>query len=156
MHIVVGVWLPVTCAYQLITSGTLLVTTLAWSFHGVYKKWALNALEASFILNLGMFAIAAASFQNNRRMQEISTGISVGIAFVTFIGILVYHTYMKLRNTQSLSIWLQLAWLRYKPSSQTREATGRMECPVSPDQQLPPFVRFDEDREPLLALEDTD
>jgi len=39
---------------QLITSGTLLVTALAWSFHGVYmhKKWPLNALEASFILNL--------------------------------------------------------------------------------------------------------
>jgi len=83
----------------------------------------------------------------------------VGIAFATFIGILVYHTYMQFRNTQwchNLSIWLQLAWLRYKPTAQTREATGRMECPVSPDQQLPPFVRFDEDREPLLALEDTD
>ena len=156
----VGFLLIVRIFPFLVSSGTtLLVMALAWSFHGVYKKWPLNALEASFVLNLGVFAITTVNFQNNSRMQEISAGISVGIAFATFIGVLVYHTYMKFRNVQmchNLFIRLQLVWARCTPTTQSIEATHTMESPVRSDQQLPPFVHFDEDREPLLAREDTE
>lgn len=127
---------------------------LAWSFQAVYKKWPLNALEASFVLNLGASATAT-SILNHRAKQEVVASVSVGVAFTTFIGVLVYHSYKKLRSIQicqNVITWLQI---RYR---QSRPTSHRMGSPVSSycSQPLPPFVRFNEDREPLLAFEDTD
>ena len=139
---------------QLFACAALLIMALAWSFQGVYKKWPLNALEASFVLNLGASATAT-SILNHRAKQEVVASVSVGIAFTTFIGILVYHSYKKLRSIQicqNVITWLQIRYQQSRPTSR------RMGSPVSSycSQPLPPFVRFNEDREPLLAFEDTD
>ena len=80
---------------QLFACAALLIMALAWSFQAVYKKWPLNALEASFVLNLGASATAT-SILNHRTKQEVVASVSVGVAFTTFIGILVYHSYKKL------------------------------------------------------------
>ena len=139
---------------QLIAFAALIVMALAWSFHGVYKKWPLNVLEASFVLNLGVSATAT-SILNHRNKQEVIAGISVGVAFITFIGVLVYHSYKKLRSTQmcqNLITWLRIQY------QQSRPTPCEMGSPASPDhnQPRPLFVHFNEDREPLLAFEDTD
>ena len=136
---------------QLFACAALLIMALAWSFHGVYKKWPLNALEASFALNLGASATAT-SILNHRTKQEVVASVSVGVAFTTFIGILVYHSYKKLRSIQmcqNVITWLQI---RYQ---QSRLTCRKMGSPVSSycSQPLPPFVHFNEDREPLLAFD---
>ena len=63
----------------------------------IYKKLYLDVLEASFILNLGILAAATYSVRNAEKLesQAAVTYVSVGIAFVTFVGVLVYHTYQQ-------------------------------------------------------------
>lgn len=145
--------------FQLITCANVLVMALAWSFLGVYKKLSHNNILEAFILNLAVYTTVADNFQDNGRNLGGTGGISVGITLATFVAILVYHAYRKLRSIQmckDLSIWLQAVWMQHELTSKLIQNSNRMECPVSPDQQLPPFARFCEDREPLLAPEDTD
>ena len=41
-----------------IALASLLILTLGWAFHGVYKKQCLNILESAFVLNLGFLSAA--------------------------------------------------------------------------------------------------
>jgi len=63
----------------------------------IYKKFCLDALEASFILNLGILAVATYTVRSAEKpeSQAAVTNISVGIAFATFVGVLVYHMYQQ-------------------------------------------------------------
>ena len=51
----------------------------------VYKSWCLNALELSFILNLGILAPATYHVNQSRGSQGTVAYTSVGIAFFTFV-----------------------------------------------------------------------
>ena len=60
----------------------------------VYKSWPLDALENSFIFNLIMFSVGSlyireAGVGNQKALAHTSTSI----AFITFLAILIYHTY---------------------------------------------------------------
>ena len=63
----------------------------------IYKKLCLEVLEASFILNLGVLAAATYSVRlaESPESQAAVTYTSVGVAFATFVGVIVYHTYQK-------------------------------------------------------------
>ena len=63
----------------------------------VYKMIYLDILETSFFINLGILAAAiyAVRHAENPENQAAVTYISVGIAFATFVGVLVYHTYQQ-------------------------------------------------------------
>ena len=64
----------------------------------VYKKWYLNALELSFILNLGILAVATIYVKLSGGSQAAVAYTSVGIAFLTFVGIVTYHIYLKIKS----------------------------------------------------------
>ena len=66
----------------------------------VYTSWYINALEVSFILNLG----AATTYHVNQSggSQAAVTYISVGIAFLTFVGIVINHIYMRIKKLQCI------------------------------------------------------
>ena len=60
----------------------------------VYENRWKDLLESSYILNLGIFSVA--TFYLNEESQDdknqlILSNISVGIAFITFLGILLFH-----------------------------------------------------------------
>ena len=59
-------------------------------FGKVYKSWYLNALELSFILNLGILAVATYHVSLSGGNQAAVAYISVGIAFFNFVGIIIY------------------------------------------------------------------
>ena len=63
----------------------------------IYKRLFLDIIEASFILNLGILAAATYSVRlaETPESQAVVTYISIGIAFTTFVGVLVYHTYQQ-------------------------------------------------------------
>ena len=63
----------------------------------IYKRLYLDILEASFIVNLGILAAATYSVRlaEKPESQDAVTYLSVGIAFATFAGVLVYHTYQQ-------------------------------------------------------------
>ena len=62
---------------------------------GIYKKWYLDLLETSFIVNLGALA-AATGYVSNPTAQTVIVSISVGIAAIECIGIVVYHILLRI------------------------------------------------------------
>ena len=70
----------------------------------IYEKRYNDFLESSFLLNLCIFSVATfyvseeVTGDRQSRIQNILSGISVGIAFAYFIGILVFHVCQRLRN----------------------------------------------------------
>ena len=64
----------------------------------VYKSWNLNALEVSFILNLGILAVATYYVKLSGGIQAAVAYTSVGIAFLTFVGIFTYHIYLQIKS----------------------------------------------------------
>ena len=64
----------------------------------VYKSWCLNALELSFILNLGILAVTTIYVKVSGGSQAAVAYTSVGIAFLTFVGIVTYHIYLKIKS----------------------------------------------------------
>ena len=64
----------------------------------VYKSWHLNAIEVSFILNLGILAAATYYVKVSGGSQAAVAYISVGIAFLTFVGVVTHHLYMRIKS----------------------------------------------------------
>ena len=83
----------------LVISSTTSGIFIWFAFSGmVYKKWSLNALELSFILNLGTLAAATYHVKLTGGSQAAVAYTSVGIAFLTFVGIVTYHVYLKIKS----------------------------------------------------------
>ena len=70
-----------------------------------YKNWYLNALELSFILNLGILAVATYHVNHSGGSQVAVSYTSVGIAFLTFVGIIIYHIYIRIKSKVQQYIW---------------------------------------------------
>lgn len=74
----------------------------------VYEKRYNDFLESSFLLNLCIFSVATfyvseeVTGDRQSRIQNILSGISVGIAFVYFVGIVVFHMYQRLESIDLL------------------------------------------------------
>ena len=66
----------------------------------VYEHWCKDLLESSFILNLGTFYLKEES--EDAKSQLILSNVSIGIAFITFIGILLFHISLVLKSS---NIW---------------------------------------------------
>ena len=91
----------------------LLVTTLATSgiliwfslSSMIYKSWHLNALEVSFILNLGTLAVATYHMKLSGGSQAAVAYTSVGIAFLIFVEIVICHIYMRIKSKVNYIQW---------------------------------------------------
>ena len=117
---------------------------------GVYSSHKLNMLENFHLLNLGCFCVLTAYFcDDGNHWRDYVTGISVTFAFIVFTSLLSTH------------VWRKMAKLRCIIRLKARLLTSctnvhLLRQPVRDDENVqrvnyPPFVNFDEDREPLLA-----
>ena len=156
-------------AISSVTFGLTLLTRFTGT---VYAKLHIDILEASFILNLGILAVATyyVKLAVVPASQPAATYTSVGVAFATFIGILLYHTYQYLWPQLKQRVNQLRDWCHHNdhespsdPESQplinpspphstpsqplSTPTTTVVECP-SP--RLPPVKHFNELREPLL------
>ena len=61
---------------------------------GIYKKWYINLLETSFVVNLGALAVATGNTRDPAA-QTVIVSLSVSIAAIEFIGILIYHSFLR-------------------------------------------------------------
>ena len=68
---------------------------------GVCKKWYLNVLESSFLFNLVILATATYQVKLAGGNQAAVSYSSVSVAFSTFIGIIIYHVYQRLRDSRT-------------------------------------------------------
>ena len=64
----------------------------------VYKNWYLNAIEVSFILNLGILSAATYHVNWSGGSQAAVAYTSVCIAFLTFAGIVTYQVYVRIKS----------------------------------------------------------
>lgn len=86
-----------------------LITFLSYT-GTVYTKVCLYLLELSFLVNCLVLAasngiIGSAMAEGEQPIRAILTFTSVGIAFATFIGVLVYHTLTQMKNSR---VWMNL------------------------------------------------
>ena len=83
----------------LVISSTVIGIIVGFALSGmVYKSWYLNALELSFILNLAILAVATYHVNQSGGSQTAVAYTSVGIAFLTFVGIVTYHIYLRIKS----------------------------------------------------------
>ena len=75
----------------------------------IYKSFGLNILELSFSSNLCMVAIATFYVRSVRGNQNAVTFTSISAAFVTFLGIVIYHLVQQIKAAPQ---W----WRRLHPS----------------------------------------
>ena len=81
-----------------ITAAILTAPTILGS--RIYKSWSLGLLETSFNLNLTILAVATLYIRASGGNQNAVTFTSVGIAFATFTGIVIYHSLQQLKGTR--------------------------------------------------------
>ena len=124
-----------------------------WMIGNVYKNWKLGALNASYILNLGIFAVATNYVHQAGGNQAVVTYISTGIAFVTFFATVLGHLYFQIKGS-ALSKKLCCKTNEQQPDNQHPEAPA----PI-PDPQARPLIApsttyvgygVNQFREPLL------
>ena len=96
------------------TNGSESINILAVSFISltllalqkrVYEHWCKDLLESTFILNLGILSLATFYLKkesNDDENQLILSSISVGITFITSIGILLFHISLVFKSS---NIW---------------------------------------------------
>ena len=65
---------------------------------GIYQKNYLNSLESLSFLNLGLLSALAAVYQNDDNNEQVVTIISVSVALVTFVGVLLFHIFLRFRR----------------------------------------------------------
>ena len=102
----------------LITAFCMLTLMVLLIWFKVYKKWYLNVLEASFIMNLLTLAVATISVKyisDDANQTSIMALLytSCSVAGATFFGILLFHAWFQLKDTKICKKLL----LRFKPSS---------------------------------------
>ena len=91
-----------------VASVTAGITVLVWLRGYLYVKLYNDVLEASFILNLCIFSIATYHVNETIGNQSILAYASVGIAFLTFIAIIIFHVLNGLKDTVCLKKFSKL------------------------------------------------
>ena len=81
-----------------ITSASLGLAAFTRSIN-IYSNWPLDILEGSFILNLGILAGASYYVRLSGGNQEVVTYLSIGIVLTEFVGIVIYHVIIQLKDT---------------------------------------------------------
>ena len=77
----------------------------------IYEKTFMNLLEASFIFNIIILAAATYHIKKVKKSQIILTYISTGVAFVEFLGIVIFHISLQLQKAFSKKMsnnWMDL------------------------------------------------
>ena len=133
--------------------------TWVWNAGGMYKKWYLNTLESSFILNLALLAAATHHIRLAGGNQAAVVYSSISVAFITFIIIITYHICQRVRESRvwrsSILPQLKQLRLRAKKTRQEEPAAFKMEgsVPQSPAVNRVVPTTFIELRESLLDSE---
>ena len=111
-----------------------------------YKKGYLSLLESSFILNLGILTLSIlyARLANVRETAIVYT--SVGIAFIQFIGMVLFHAYLRLKTK---------CQKRIMAAANPHTEYGAIEDRGGEENPAPREVRFTELRESLLETNDS-
>ena len=79
-----------------------LLSAIMVAVNGIYKKHYLNILEYSFFLNIGIVFTVYVASENFEGIKVVTIYLSVIIAFLTFLGIIFFHIYLKLSGLKRI------------------------------------------------------
>ena len=91
--------------------GAGILQVWAWMSGGVYTDCRLDALEGLFSLNLIILVGVTLYNVNHSKENMAAWYTSVTVAFVAFIGILAYHSFLQLKQTK---LWKKVPKLNVK------------------------------------------
>ena len=150
---------------NILAVSSVTIALLATKLLRVYENLHKDVLESSFIVNLGIFSVATFYLKEESEddeNQRILSSISVGIAFITFIGILLFHASIVLKSS---NIWkkhmlpfiqtslLLSQILRISP---VKDKTTTGDKDTAELHALPTSTEVDVDlREPLLEISES-
>lgn len=77
-----------------------IIAIIPWLSSRIYDKLYIDVLEASFLLNICILATATYHVNSINGNQSVVTYLSVGIAFMEFLGIVCFHICLRVRNTK--------------------------------------------------------
>ena len=133
------------------------------SFHGIYRQWALDILEAFFLVNVGMLSSATLYLKLAGGNQTIATDISTIAAAIAFIGILCYHISIH-PITKKLKACVSVAYRNRRRGTHelvnliadSEDTTSDLETITDQPQACvqPLQLIFDEQNKPVLVAED--
>ena len=106
----------------------------------VYKSLWLSILELSFIMNLTVVAIISLYLPSNTDSNITVVFSSIAVAFMKFIGITVYHIYIRVKT-------LYNKHKRMRRENMTNSTAGREMAVVTPQPTHHGRIQY---REPLL------
>ena len=128
----------------------------------VYEHWLKDLLDSSFILNLGVFSVATFYLKeesNDDKNQLILSRISVGISFITFLGILLFHISLVLKSSKIWKVYMlpfiqkSLLLSKILRVTPVKDQTRAGDKDAAELQALPTSTEIDVDlREPLLEI----
>ena len=133
-----------------ISTATLGIATWVWNFGSVFKFWYLNALEGSFILNLGVLAAGTHYLRHAGGSQAALINASIAFAFVAFIGIVIYHIHLQVRDFGLLRLIKKFYWPERARQNGVRSSQEAEEETTLLGQRMSSSVDFSQPREPLL------
>ena len=138
----------------------IVIISLAIIFpHGVYKRWPINILEFSFLLNLCITSCFLGITQD-RHLKNKALYTSVSVSVLTFLGILIYHIQSQVWKLHCLKKVVEnaskktrklLVFGRNRKQQKSEDNVNKLETFLLP-QDFPPVVQFDRYREPLMEL----
>ena len=79
---------------------TALLVLLVLIGGNVYVNWYLQILDISFVANTGVFGATTLYLRHTGGSQAVLVYTSVGVALVTFAGIIIYHVTMQLKDSR--------------------------------------------------------
>ena len=104
------------------------LTVMVWLTGKVYKSWYLDALESFFVLNIGILAIATCHTKFVSGNQNVVTYVSMGTAFVAFLGVLFYHVYIQMKYT---TFCIKIRNFRNRPTDENENEQDVVEAQSS-------------------------
>ena len=99
--------------YYIIIAVCLLLSSIMISLHGVYKRKCLNILEHFFIVNICILFLINTHKGGSDSWKSILSHLLVSSAFLVFLGIVVYHSYLKISHLGLL----RKLHLRFRPQN---------------------------------------
>ena len=122
----------------------------------VYKNTIIHVTEISFLLNLIILSGWTIYNSRHRPTGDSAAGqaalvcTSTGIAFATFVCILTYHTYLRLKSAK-LHLYFRRRQIKGGDGREREEVVGSVESAVDAPPKRPPTVTMIELRESLLT-----
>ena len=84
----------------MIILGSFTTLALAWNTGGIYKNWCLDLLESFFFFQLGIFAAGVYYVRAIDGNLAALSYTMLSIDFVVFIGIIIFHIFMRITKTR--------------------------------------------------------